>query len=237
MTSERTAARRFARRLIEPRPGGTRRLPVGLASGIRFEAGPHLPLEYWLGLYESELAHWLRRFCRPGTRCVDVGGHYAYYALTFAKLTQAPVYSYEPNPDAVARSRRNLALNPTLAELIELRSVGVGSRSGPGLVTLDADLLPAARRTEDTAWLLKIDVDGPEAEVLGGAADFLADIRPHVIVETHWQGLEDACGCLLVEAGYSPRVVTQRKLFPGDRSWPPGASTHNRWLVAAGSAT
>jgi methyltransferase FkbM-like protein len=232
----RTAARRFARRVLEPRPGATRRLPVGLASGIRLEAGPELPLEYWLGLYESELAPWLRRFCQPGTRCVDVGGHYAYYALTFAKLAQAPVYCYEPDPDALARSRRNLALNPRLARLIELRSVGVGSRPGPGLVTLDEDVLPAAR-TRDPAWLLKIDVDGPEVEVLTGAKEFLSRIRPHVIVETHWHGLEDACGSLLVEVGYSPRVVTQRKLFPGDRSWPRGTSTHNRWLVAPGSRT
>lgn len=189
-----TPARRLARRLLEPRPGTARRLPLGPARGITFEAHPHLSLDYWLGLYESELTSWLRRFCRIGTRCVDVGALNAYHALTFAKLTREQVLSYEPDSQAVERSRRNLALNPTLARLIEVRAVAIGARPGPGVVTLDAELLPLTRRAQQAAWMLKIDVDGPELDVLTGAADFLALIRPHVIVETHAPGLEEACG-------------------------------------------
>jgi hypothetical protein len=225
-----------ARRLLEPRPGSTRTLPFGPASGIRFEADAHLSLDYWLGLCESELASSVRRFCQTGTRCVDVGAYNAYYALAFAKLTRERVVSYEPDPDAIARSQRNLALNPTLASLIDLRPVAVGARPGPGVVTLDAELLPEAKETRSSPWLLKIDVEGAELDVLTGATGFLALMRPHVIVETHSPGLEDACGILLLEAGYSPRVVTQRKVLPQDRSWPPGTPRHNRWLVANGGS-
>ncbi len=165
---------------------------------------------------------------------MDVGAYNAYYALTFAKLTRQPVISFEPDPVALARSHRNLALNPTLAPLIELRAVAVGARPGPGVVTLDAELLPRIAQVRSAPWMVKIDVEGAELDVLTGAAGIFELIHPHVIVETHSAGLEDACGEALLEAGYSPRVVTQRRLLPQDRSWPPGTRRHNRWLVAVG---
>jgi hypothetical protein len=195
-----------------------------------------MSLDYWLGLYEYELAPWLHRLCNAGTRCVDVGGYNAYHGLMFAKLSQQRVLSYEPDPEGVARSRRNMALNPTLAPLIDLRPVAVGARPDGQTVTLDAELLPTAQRARPgTSWLLKVDVEGAEFEVLTGAAGFLAAVRPHVVVETHSAGLEAACGDALLAAGYSPRVVTQRRLLRQDRSWPPGTPRHNRWLVAVGS--
>jgi hypothetical protein len=193
-----------------------------------------LSADYWLGLYEYELATWLRRLCRAGTRCVDVGAYNGYYALTLAKLTGAPVLSYEPDSEAMARCRRNLALNPTLAPLIELRAVSVGARCAGGSVSLDDELLPRARRTRPSCWLLKLDVEGAELEVLQGAQQFLELMRPHLIVETHSAELEEACGQALRAAGYSPRVVTQRRVLRQDRSWPPGIPSHNRWFVAVG---
>ena len=228
--------RQLARRLLEPRSGSTRRIPLGPARGIRFEADSVLSLDYWLGLYEYELAPWFRRFCRAGTRCVDVGAYNAYYALTLAKLTRAPVLSYEPESDAVARCRRNLAFNPTLAPLIELRALTVGARSAGASVTLDDELLPLARCARPPSWLVKLDVEGAELEVLTGAEQFLERMRPHLIVETHSGELEEACGQTLRAAGYSPRVVTQRRVLRQDRSWPPGVPSHNRWLVAVGRA-
>jgi hypothetical protein len=165
---------------------------------------------------------------------VDVGAYNGYYALTLAKLTGAPVVSYEPDSEAMARCRRNLALNPALAPLVELRAVSVGAHSAEGSVTIDDELLPRARRTPSSCWLLKLDVEGAELEVLQGAQQFLELMRPHLIVETHSAELEEACGQTLRAAGYSPRVVTQRRVLRQDRSWPPGIPSHNRWLVAVG---
>jgi hypothetical protein len=142
--------------------------------------------------------------------------------------------AYEPDSDAIARGRRNLALNPTLAPLIELRSATVGARNDGAAVTLDAELVPRAQHIRSTPWLLKVDAEGAEHDVLKGAAGFLAMVRPHVVVETHSPGLEAACGDALLEVGYSPTVVTQRRLLPQDRTWPPGTPTQNRWLVAVG---
>jgi hypothetical protein len=65
--------RRFVRGLVEPREGASRRLPLGVGSGIRLQGDREPSLDQWVGLFEFELAPYVRRFCKLGTRCVDVG--------------------------------------------------------------------------------------------------------------------------------------------------------------------
>jgi Methyltransferase FkbM domain len=216
--------RRFVRGIVEPREGVPRRLPLGPGSGIRLQGDREPSLDQWFGLFESELAPYVRRFCTPGTRCVDVGSYNAYYALVFAKLSAARVRSYEPDARAAARSRRNVALNPGLATFIEIRQAAVGAATDPrrSCLTLDEDLADWG-----PAGLLKIDVEGAEADVLSGASELLARDRPHVIVETHAWDLEVRCADALLRAGYRPHIVTPRRLLPQRRS-----GSHNRWLVA-----
>jgi hypothetical protein len=105
--------------------------------------------------------------------------------------------------------------------LVTLRPVAVGPSTGGGVVTLDDDL-----EGEHVDFVL-IDVDRAEAGVLSGATGLLLHQRPRLIVECHSAGLERACGDLLLELGYEPRVVTQRRLLPQNRGIP-----HNTWLVA-----
>lgn len=214
------------RRAAEPRPGSVRRLPLGPARGVRLEGEAWPSLDLWFGLFESELAPAVRRFCTPGRRCVDVGSYNGYYALAFARLGAGRVRAYDAGEDALARMRRNLELNPGLAERVELRQAWVGAESdaGAGRVALDADLADWGE-----VGLLKVDVEGAEVEVLGGARRILAEQRPHAIVETHSAELERACGDLLLECGYRPRVVLPRRTLRQNR---PGE--HNRWLVADG---
>jgi Methyltransferase FkbM domain len=220
--------RQAARWALEPRPGAVRRLPLGPGRGLSLAANPRASLDQWLGLFESELAPHVRRFCRLGISCVDVGGYDGYYSLVFAKLCRAPVFTYEPDGDAYERCRRNVALNLEVGRWIELRAVAVGAAPGPGTVALDEEFFPLP------VGLVKVDVDGAEADVLAGAERILATQHPNVIVETHAPGLEVACAEALVRAGYAPRVVTSRRLFPQDRRWPtPQSQIHNRWLVAA----
>lgn len=154
-------------------------------------------------------------------QCVDVGSFNGIYALTFAKLCRAPVLAYEPDELALTRCRRNLALNPDLAELITLRPLAAGAATATGVVALDDDL--AGHRVD----FMLIDVDRAEVDVLTGAAGLLARQHPRLIIETHALELERACGDLLLSAGYRPRVVTQRRFLPQNRPTP-----HNRWLVA-----
>jgi hypothetical protein len=200
------------------RPGRVVRVPLGVAAGLRFEIDANGSVHTYLGTAELELARHIRAAARPGAVCFDVGGHDGWYALGFARLTGAPVVTFEADAEAVARIERNLARNPRVAGLVTVRHEMVGEDTIDRLVRAGDVPAPA---------LLKIDVDGGEVGVLRGAAEVLREHRPHVIVETHTEGLERDCGDLLVAAGYRPLVVTQRARFRQNRP-----AAHNRWLVA-----
>lgn len=200
------------------RPGRVVRVPMGMAAGVRLEVDENGSVHTYLGTAELELARHVRRAATPGAVCFDVGGHDGWYAMIFARLTGAPVVSFEADADAVDRMKRNLARNPSLAGLVSVRHEMVGQDTIDRLVSSGAVPAPS---------LLKVDVDGGEVAVLRGAAGVLREHRPHVIVETHTAGLERDCGDLLVAAGYRPVIVPQRRRFRQNRP-----AEHNRWLVA-----
>lgn len=222
------STRQLIRRLVAPAPGTARRLAVGPARGVRFASEPSATAsaDMWVGLFESEIAPYVRGYAQPGVRCLDIGANSGYYTLTFAARCRAPVLAYEPDEAARQRLAANLALNPQLAPFVDVRPLAVGARAGEGVVRLDDELADGDGMAP--VELLKIDVDGPELDVLGGAGRLLAEQRPAVIIETHSAELEEGCARLLAAAGYRPRVVGRRRLLPQDR---PGV--HNRWLVAS----
>src|SRR5262249_6878424 len=78
--------------------------------------------------------------------------------------------------------------------------------------------------------VLKIDVDGGEMDVLGGAEKLLKAKAALLVIETHSRELEEACLKLLKQLHYDCRIVRNawyRWLVPETRDVP-----HNRWLVA-----
>src|SRR4051812_18849098 len=110
---------------------GARRLPVGIGRGIRLEIDFAHHSRLYAGLYEIELNRSLKRLCPPGTRCFDVGAHFGYDALVLAKITKSDVRSFECETSLAERMKRNLALNPELAERIRLCLGYVDARSDP----------------------------------------------------------------------------------------------------------
>lgn len=208
------------------RPGAVRRIPVGIGRGLRLEVDPASTLHVALGTAEVEIARWIRRLARPGVASFDVGSNNAYYSLVLARLTGAPVAAIEFDPAGLARIRRNLERNPGPARhvrIVQAYAAAVVSEEH-GATTLDRLATEVFQ-----PGLLKIDVEGAEAEVLRGASGLLRARRPHVIIETHSLALERDCGELLAELGYRPVVVHQRRVLREGR-----AAAHNRWLVAPG---
>jgi hypothetical protein len=204
------------------------RIPLGLARGLRLEVDGCAPLHTYLGTFELELAAHIRRFARAGARCFDVGGHDAYYAMLLARLTGSHVVSFEFDASCVARMRRNLALNPALAANIRIVRTYVAHErvEYPRADTLDGLISSGELFVPD---LIKLDVEGAEADVLDGASALLAGRRPDLVIETHSASLEARCLCSLTGAGYSPQIVERRRWLAEDRR-----SGHNRWIVAAG---
>lgn len=210
------------------RPGRVRRIPFGLARGLRLEADPQAPLQVYLGTAEIELAGHIRRLARPGYRCFDVGGYNAYYALALARRTGAAVASFESDPVAVRRMERNLRLNPAVSGRISIWRAHVAHERDErtGADTLDRMISEAGLFIPQ---FVKIDVEWAELAVLAGARRLLEEHRPHVVVETHTAELERGCMALLREVGYHPTVVPQRRWLKEARP-----SAHNQWLVAEG---
>lgn len=203
-------------------------VPIGIGRGIRLEVEAGAPLHMYVGTWEMELAPYLRALIRPGTLCFDVGGHDGYYAMLLARLSGAETISFEFDERNVALMRRNLALNPSLAKrvLIHRTYVAHERAESPRADTLDHLI---AGREVFVPDMVKIDVEGAETSVLAGASHLLVARKPHLIIETHSESLEQDCVRLLEDVGYRPAVVDQRRWLREHRG-----SGHNRWLVARG---
>jgi len=226
-TRIRSGATRRLRRLLFRNDPKIRRSVAGLTRGLRLEMDLRLHSLVLFGLYEVELAHHVRALHRTGSTAFDVGAHDGYYALVFAKLGRNRVLAIEPDADARGDLERVLAANSELASLIDVVSEFVGATAAHGTTTLDE----LAHRTGGfVPDLVKIDAEGAEADVLRGASRLLRERRPHVIIETHSRGLEDACMELLVDVGYEPQIVDQRRWLRESRPL-----LHNRWIVARGA--
>lgn len=207
---------------------GPRRLPTGIGRGIQLEIDFALHTRLYAGLYEIELNSSLRRLCVAGVPSFDVGANIGYDTLVLAKISSSAVMAFECEPALAERMKRNLALNPRLAEQVRLLRTYVDAHSDStgGRVSLD-DVAFGANGF--VPGFVKIDVEGAEADVLRGARRLLTERQPGVIVETHDSEVERACMEILREHGYSPRVVNRRSWLRDRRP-----TAHNRWLVATG---
>lgn len=158
-----------------------------------------LTLNHYLGLAELAEMAFALHYLRPDDLFVDVGANAGAYTVLAAGAVGALTIACEPDPDAVARLRDNVALNG-IGGRVELHEAALGATLGeiavtrehgpmnqviavPGragtfvpLTTLDAIL--AGRR----ARLVKIDVEGYEPQVLAGAAASLGDDRVDALI-------------------------------------------------------
>lgn len=200
---------------------------LGIGRGLRIDGGKHHK-RLLLGLYELELDRWLRRLCRSGYAAFDVGGQLGYDALVLAKRTSGRVVTFECESTWCSSIRRALAANPALASHIDLVQAEVTDRHDPprAIVSLDG-------HAAQVGWdpdIVKLDVEGAELSVMEGAAQIVERRHPHLIVEVHSAEHERDCGLWLVQRGYRPRIVSQRRFLPDHRP-----TVHNRWLIAVGT--
>jgi len=168
---------------------------------------------WYSGLHETAEMGFVLHLLRPTDHFLDVGANIGSYAILAAGAVGAYTVAVEPIPETFACLRRNILLND-LEEKVRCCQIGLSDREavlrftsdldtvnhvissgeeGPSIevpaMTLDAlvgNMIPAA---------IKIDVEGHELRVLGGASRVLADQRVlAVIMETNGSGARYGVG-------------------------------------------
>lgn len=224
MTSSATTS---LKRLLLPEGTKLRKLPLGIGRGAVMPIDFSRHTRLYLGLYEIELNRYLRTFCSPGLPSFDVGAQLGYDAVVLARLTHAPVIAFEADRALAEEMGGTLAANSGIEGLVVARHATIGRPTGEtGTVALD----DVAYGDGFVPGLIKLDIDGGEVDALEGASRILREGRPHLIIETHSKALERDCAHLMRAAGYRPRIVHQRRVWPDHRP-----TAHNRWLIAEGS--
>jgi FkbM family methyltransferase len=163
----------------------------------------------------------------------DIGAASGFYSVIAARAvgTTGQVVAFEPMPQSVGRLRHNIALNEFtnvsvlevalgdkvgLAKLVpgvEEDQAGVNGSLAPdeSAAPIDVEVTTVDRLVDNGAVplpdIIKMDVEGAEIEVLGGAERTLSQRRPVLLIESHgrWSELEP----LLTAHQYRYRVVEE----------------------------
>jgi hypothetical protein len=210
-------------------------LKHGLHRGLRFHINPADMGISLLGMYEREIAAAVAEFTAKAVCALDVGAHDGWYALYFASRPNIQrVFAFEPEPLFCQQMQDNFALNMTngtdrdaLWKKVQVVPKLVGNHDDGKFCSIDA-LIPDLPRPA----ILKIDVDGGEADVFRGAARTLAQDGCMILLETHSLALEQECDQFLKNLGYRTQIIPpawyRKRLLREGRS-----IAHNQWLVAS----
>jgi FkbM family methyltransferase len=241
----RYAWERFFRRRQELLADG---LPLGLRLWVttRDDVGRRL---YKYGAHEPHVLTWLERQpCPvPGALVVDAGANLGWYSLLLDRLGSGhlAVHAFEPDPDNRTLLERNCAVNA--AQDVTINASALSDRNGEATLHRYRDInrgkhslrpleksvgsIPVATETLDgylerkglvrrELWVLKIDVEGAEPEVIRGAATSLSQVQTLLLEFTPAFYDAKRRGEMLdrlFAAGLSPSVWNGEAWTPVDR--------------------
>ena len=183
-------------------------VPVAGGSRMRVDTGDLVGSVLAIsGRWEPNVTALFRALLRPGDVCIDVGANIGYFTLLASRLVgpDGRVHAFEPEPAAVAALEANVGLNHVTNVAVHAVAAGESEREAvigappPGNAAsaslaaagepgspirvrrVDA-VVPAQDRRR--ARLVKIDVEGAEAEVLRSLDTVFAEgAHPAVVVE------------------------------------------------------
>lgn len=162
------------------------------------------------GCYDLQALELMVDMAPPGSLLLDIGGNIGAIAIPVALARpDLTLHSFEPNPHASRRFRRNLGLNPQAGNL-RLWDLALGAACGrepfhayQGVNLGDGSFIacPRAQVEEETIavevatldslfpdgqerlGLVKMDVQGYESRVLAGARRLIGRHRPFILLE------------------------------------------------------
>jgi FkbM family methyltransferase len=167
-------------------------------------------VDAYFGCWEEETLAWIRAHVRPGIRFGDIGAWVGPTSIFAAKLG-ANVTCFEPDPVAYERLLFNLRMNT--ADCVAPFNLALGAVDGirrlaplaKGLGQSGSSLYAPEGKKESArvlalSWtravrllelpafdVVKIDIEGSEAELLPDMLPWLRQHRPHLLLGTHWR--------------------------------------------------
>ena len=172
---------------------------------------PRFEMLYADGQYEAPLQRTLSAYLSPGSVFYDVGAHIGIVSMFGARLVgkSGRVFAFEADPDNAARIKENVRCNnldqvtvvpravwSSTGRLSFGRASAHSSRNqgavatdsaatGEEIVEVEGVCLDEFSTDQRMPTLIKIDVEGSEAEVLRGSERLVAQARPVLICEVH----------------------------------------------------
>jgi len=207
-------------------------VPAGLDRGLEILADPRYELRYLRGDHEPWMQDLLKSWLEPGDAFYDVGAHVGFFTLGAARLVgpQGRVVALEP--DAHNYERLQSSVERSKMPQIRLVSAAAWSRRGTALfepshasssrvegrLSLDAGPQKQGDRVSVPTVLLdsyfeagpcvvKVDVEGAEAQVLKGADRFLNGDQTKWVIELHSDESRRELFKLLEQTDYEISVV------------------------------
>jgi len=164
----------------------------------------------------------------------DIGANVGIYTLLFSDRVgpTGRVVAFEPSVRNVAQLRRHLELNHAenvdvvegaVSDVVGQSAFSDISGSCTGRLDADGDVLVMTTTIDHfvqssglSPSLIKIDVEGSEADVLRGAIGTLRHNRPLLLVATHSPAVKSRCAMLLIDCGYHVDRISDGRMVHED---------------------
>lgn len=220
---------RLLRRMLRVLPAGQIvRVLQGPLRGARWIIGAATH-GCWLGSYEADKQARFVAMLRPGATVMDIGANVGFYTLLAARYVgdTGTVLAVEPNERNLFFLRRHVALN--CATNVTVVGAAAGGTDGTarfsfgvhalmGHLTEDGSEIVLLRSLDSLqeelglrpVSVMKIDVEGAEADVLAGAERILTADRPIIFLATHGDEVASRCLRILRDRHYHVRPLDAR---------------------------
>lgn len=216
----------FSHHIISANQKVWMQVEAGPARGLWLELSPRTGRNYLRGEAEPAVQEVLAARLRPGMVFYDLGANIGLFSLLAARIVgpSGQVFSFEPDTEAAARLRRNIARNDF--SNVTVVEAGVWSSSG------SVKFVPADSSSPDHGTgrfiaedygagalvrcvalddfivsnpppdAIKCDVEGAELEVFRGAEKVLRTSRPWILCEMHSETNDQSSRAFVGRVGY-----------------------------------
>jgi FkbM family methyltransferase len=197
----------------------------GHASGLSWRRHHRYVNGYWIGHYEWPLQDAFHRELSRGQTFFDIGANAGFFTLLAARLVgeKGLCVAFDPSPDNCTSIREQIALNPLCSCSVVNEAIWNFDGTAPfdfvaagssvahiettghpeKLPTVDVTTIDRACARFGKPDLIKLDIEGAEAQALAGAKHTLECLRPTWVIELHGDNCEAVVRDILQQAFYA----------------------------------